>query len=130
MTAKHDFINKLRKNPKELEILGDGKQRKPYLYVKDCVDGMIFGYENSNDQLNYFNLGCDTSTEVTRIAELVVEEMKLKNVKLRFTGGKRGWKGDVPKFQFDVEKIRRIGWEAKYNSDEVIAKAIRDMLKN
>ena len=63
-----DFIKKLRKNPNELEILGDGKQKKPYLDVKDCVEGMIFGFENSDEQINFFNLGCDSTTQVTRIA--------------------------------------------------------------
>jgi len=123
-----DFINKLRKNPNELEILGDGKQKKPYLDVKDTVDGMFFGFERANEQINLFNLGCDTTTEVTRIAELVVAEMGLQNVTFRYTGGKRGWKGDVPQFQFDVEKIGKLGWKAKYSSDEVIKKAIRDVL--
>ena len=123
-----DFIKKLRKNPNELEILGDGKQKKPYLDVKDCVEGMIFGFENSNEQINFFNLGCDSTTQVTRIAEIVVEEMELDNVKFKYTGGKRGWKGDVPHFQFNVEKIGIIGWRAKYSSDEVIKKAVRDAL--
>jgi len=123
-----DFIKKLRKNPNELEILGDGKQKKPYLDVKDCVEGMIFGFENSDEQINFFNLGCDSTTQVTRIAEIVVEKMGLDNVKFRYTGGKRGWKGDVPHFQFNVEKIRKIGWKAKYSSDEVIKNAVQDVL--
>jgi len=125
-----DFINKLRSNPKELEILGDGKQKKPYLEVKDCVDGVLFGFNNSSDQINYFNLGCETVTEVNDIADMVVEEMKLKNVKYNYTGGKRGWKGDVPQFQFEVEKIKKIGWQAKYTSNEVIRNAIRSLIKS
>lgn len=124
-----DFINKLRKNPKELEILGDGKQRKPYLYVKDCIRGMLFGFTHSSEEINIFNLGCETVTEVTHIAEMVVEEMGLKDVKFKYTGGKRGWKGDVPHFQFDVKKINKIGWKAKYSSDDAVRKAIRDVLK-
>ena len=124
-----DFINKLRKNPKELEILGDGKQKKPYLYVKECVDGILFGFEHANEKMNFFNLGCDSITEVTRIGELVAEEMGLKNVIFRYTGGKRGWKGDVPQFQFDIEKIRKLGWKPKYNSDEAVKKAIQDLLQ-
>ncbi len=123
-----DFINKLRETPNELEILGDGKQRKPYLYVKDCVEGMLFGYKKSNEQINIFNLGCDTATEVTRIGELVVEEMGFQNVRFRYTGGKRGWKGDVPHFQFDVNKINKLGWKAKYCSDDAVRKAIRILL--
>ena len=125
-----DFINKLRKNPKELEILGDGKQRKPYLYVTECVDGIIFGFEKSNNEINFFNLGCNTTTDVTRIGEIVVEEMKLDNVKFNYTGGNRGWKGDVPQFQFDITKIGKLGWTPNLNSDEVIRKAIKDLLNS
>jgi len=123
-----DFINKLERNPKELEILGDGKQKKPYLYVKECVDGMLFGFKHANEQINIFNLGCDTTTEVTRIGELVVEEMGLKDVTFKYTGGKRGWKGDVPQFQFDITKINNLGWKAVHASDEVIRMAIKDVL--
>ena len=123
-----DFIKKLKKSSHELEILGDGKQRKPYLYVKDCVDGMLFGFNHSNEEINIFNLGCDSITEVTRIAEMVVEEMGLEDVTFNYTGGKRGWKGDVPHFQFDVKKINDLGWTAKYTSDDAVRLAIRDLL--
>jgi len=123
-----DFIDKLRKNPKELEILGDGKQKKPYLYVTECVDGMLFGFTRANEQINIFNLGCDTTTEVTRIGELIVEEMGLKDVTFKFTGGKRGWKGDVPQFQFDISKMKKLGWEATITSDEAVRKTTRVLL--
>ena len=123
-----DFINKLRKNPKELEILGDGRQRKSYLYVSDCVDGMLFGFENAKDQINLFNLGSDGATEVNRIAEMVVDEMKLGDVRFKYTGGKRGWKGDVPRFQFDISKIKKLGWMPRYDSDDAVRMAIKDLL--
>jgi len=123
-----DFINKLRKNPKELEILGDGRQRKSYLYVSDCVDGMLYGFENAKDQINLFNLGSDGVTEVNRIAEMVVDEMKLGDVRFKYTGGKRGWKGDVPRFQFDISKIKKLGWKPKYDSDDAVRMAINDLL--
>jgi UDP-glucose 4-epimerase len=123
-----DFIEKLRNNPKELEILGDGKQCKPYLYVTDCVEAMLFGFKHASDQINLFNLSCDTTTTVTRIAEMVTQEMKLKNVSFKYTGGKRGWKGDVPHFQLDAQKINRLGWKATLTSDEAIRKAIQDVL--
>ena len=123
-----DFINKLRKSPRKLEILGDGRQRKPYLYVEDCVGGMLFGFEQSNEQINIFNLGCNTATEVTRIAEIVVEEMGLTNVKFTYTGGKRGWKGDVPQFQFDISKMKKLGWKATVTSDEAVRKTTRVLL--
>jgi len=112
-----DFIEKLRKNPKELEILGDGKQQKPYLHVSDCVNGIVFGFEHSQESLNLFNLSCDTDTTVTRIAEMVVEEM-----------GSRGWKGDVPRFQLDAKKINTLGWKARYTSDDAVRKAIQEVL--
>ncbi len=123
-----DFNEKLRKNPKELEILGDGKQQKPYLHVSDCVDGIVFGFEHSHEPLNLFNLSCDTDTTVTRIAEMVVEEMGLENVQFNYTGGSRGWKGDVPRFQLDAKKINTLGWKAKYTSDDAVRKAIQEVL--
>jgi len=125
-----DFIDKLKKNPKELEILGDGKQQKPYLYVSDVVDGMIYGFEKSNNKINLFNLGCVSNTTVTKIAEMVVEEMGLKNVKFKYTGGKRGWPGDVPRFQLDATRMKKLGWKERYTSDEAVRKAIREILDN
>ena len=123
-----DFIEKLNKNPKELEILGDGKQQKPYLHALDIVDGIIYGFEHSNDQINLFNLGVDSNTTVTRIAETIVEEMGLKDVKFNYTGGERGWAGDVPRFQLSTEKMKKLGWKPRYSSDEAVRKAIRETL--
>ena len=123
-----DFIEKLNKNPKELEILGDGKQQKPYLHALDIVDGIIYGFEHSNDQINLFNLGVDSNTTVTRIAEMIVEEMGLKDVKFNYTGGERGWAGDVPRFQLSTEKMKKLGWKPRYSSDEAVRKAIRETL--
>jgi UDP-glucose 4-epimerase len=124
-----DFIDKLRKNSKELEILGDGKQQKPYLHVSDCVNAILFGFEHSGKSLNLFNIGCDTNTTVTIIAEIVIEEMGLKGVKLNYTGGMRGWKGDVPRFQLDASKINQLGWKAKYTSDDAVRKSIKELLE-
>jgi UDP-glucose 4-epimerase len=125
-----DFIDKLNKNPNELEILGDGKQQKPYLHVVDTVDGILFGFAHSDEQVNLFNLGCDSNTTVTRIAEMVVEEMGLSDVKFKYTGGKRGWAGDVPRFQLSTDKMKKLGWNARYTSDEAVRKAIREVLDN
>lgn len=125
-----DFIDKLRKNPKQLEILGDGKQKKPYLHVSELVDGIMFGFDHSNDKINLFNLGVDSNTTVTHIAEMVVEEMGLKNVEFKYTGGERGWAGDVPKFQLSTEKMKKLGWKANLSSDQAVRKAIREILDN
>ncbi len=123
--AMFDFIKKLQQNPHKLEILGDGTQTKPYLYVKDLVDGIMFGWKNAHDALNYFNLGVDSATDVTTIAEIVVEEMGLADVEFIYTGGDRGWVGDVPKFQYSLRKINALGWTARRTSDEAVRCAVQ-----
>ena len=85
-----DFIHKLKENPKELTILGDGKQNKNYVTVNDCIDGMLFAFNHAADQYNIFNLGCQTSIKVKDIAQIVIEEMQLRDVRLKYTGGARG----------------------------------------
>ena len=124
-----DFISKLKQSPEELEILGDGAQEKPYLYVDDCVNGILFGLDHSQEQVNVLNLGTDASTNVTAIANMVVEAMGLSRVKFKYTGGDRGWKGDVPQVRFDMAKMKNSGWKARYNSDEAVRQAIKDILR-
>lgn len=124
-----DFINKLNQNASELEILGDGTQCKPYLHIEDCLDGILYGLRNSHHKVNVFNLGCSTATEVTTIAKMLIEEMELDNVRLKYTGGDRGWPGDVPQVRFNVDKINSLGWKAKYSSGEAVRKAIREILE-
>ena len=123
-----DFIDKLKKNPKELEILGDGKQQKPYLHASDIVSGILHGLKHSDEQINLFNLGPDSNTTVTRIAEMVVEEMGLNDVEFKYTGGARGWAGDVPRFQLDASKIKKLGWKESCSSDEAVRRSIREIL--
>jgi len=123
-----DFIQKLRRNPKELEILGDGHQEKPFFLVEDCIDGMLWAFHRSGTSSDVFNLGCESTVTVTRIAEIVVEEMGLKNVKFKYTGGQRGWPGDVPQVRFNVEKMKRLGWQAKHTSNEAVRIAVRRLL--
>ena len=124
----HDFIDKLRANPRELEILGDGKQEKPFFLVEDCIDGMLTTFRNGDSQCAVYNLGCDSFTNVTRVAQIVSEEMGLENVKFRYTGGRRGWLGDVPVVHFNVEKVKEVGWQAKHTSDEAVRIATRRLL--
>ncbi|MCD6177966.1 NAD-dependent epimerase/dehydratase family protein [bacterium] len=123
-----DFIRKLKDNPKELVILGNGKQAKPYLHVKECIEGMIYGVEKANDQLNYFNLACKGATAVNKIAQIVIQEMGLEDVKLRYTGGERGWPGDVPQVRLDPRKMKRLGWEARLSSDQAIRLGVKELL--
>jgi UDP-glucose 4-epimerase len=127
--AIFDFINGLEKNPAALTVLGDGTQEKPYLYVKDLVEGMLFGWANSCDAINYFNLGVDTRITVARMAEIVIEEVGLTGAEIKYTGGDRGWVGDVPKFDFDLSKINALGWKAKYTSDEAVRLSVQAELR-
>jgi UDP-glucose 4-epimerase len=123
-----DFIQKLRKNPKELEILGDGKQEKPFFLVEDCIGGMVCAFTNQKLQCDVFNLGTETFTTVTRIGEIVTEEMGLKNVKFRYTGGRRGWLGDAPVIHMNVKKMKILGWQASHSSDEAVRIAVGRLL--
>lgn len=124
----YDFIQKLKKNPKELEILGDGRQEKPFFLVEDCIDGMLCALQNSNSSYDVFNLGCDSFTSVTKVAQIAAEEMGLTDVTFRYTGGKRGWLGDIPVVHFNVEKMKKLGWQARYSSDEAVRIAARRLL--
>ena len=123
-----DFIAKLKKNSKELEILGDGKQIKSYLLVDDCIDAMLYAHERSQEQYNVFNLGCNDQIDITSIARILVKKMDLKDVAFKFTGGSRGWPGDVPQMFLDVNKLNKLGWKAKHSSRQAVEIAIERML--
>lgn len=125
----HDFIEKLQRNPREMEILGNGNQEKPFFLVEDCIDGMLFAFRNATEKpCDIFNLGCASTTKVTEIGRIVAEEMGLKEVRFRCTGGKRGWPGDVPVVIYDVSKMNKLGWEAKHTSTEAVRIAVRRLL--
>ncbi len=127
-----DFINKLEKNPNELEILGSGRQRKSYLEVHDCVDAMILSLERSRDLVNAFNIGSFDSVDVTEIADVVVEKMNLDDVKYRYTGGieGRGWKGDVKTMLLSIEAMEKLGWKPNHNSRQSIEAAVEALLNS
>lgn len=124
-----DFVKKLKQNPAELQIFGNGEQAKPYLYVQDCIDGMLFGFLNSTKQLNFFNLACAGATLVKEIAEIVIKQMQLPDVTLRYTGGERGWPGDVAQVRLDTQKLAKLGWQATHTSTEAVAKAAVDLVQ-
>jgi UDP-glucose 4-epimerase len=125
----HDFIAKLQRNPKELEILGDGNQEKNYFLVEDCIDGMLFALDNANARdCDVFNLGCESTVNATEIGRIVVEAMGLSDVRCAYTGGCRGWPGDVPMVIYNVDKMRGLGWRAKCTSAEAVRIATRRLL--
>jgi len=120
-----DFVHKLLRNPSELEILGDGKQSKEYLYVKDCVNGMMVGYQQASGKVNTFNLGVPEQTIVDRVADIVIDEMKLAGVKRVYAGGQRGWIGDNPIVELDLDRIEKLGWKLQVSSEEAIRRTTR-----
>ena len=122
-----DFIKRLKKDSTKLLILGDGTQTKPYLYVFDLIEA-IMKFKNIGKGVTLYNVGVDTATSVTRIAEIVCQKMGISNTVFEYTGGKEGWKGDVPKFQYDLSKIHTAGWTAKYTSDEAVALTVENNL--
>jgi UDP-glucose 4-epimerase len=124
----YDFIEKLRKNPSELEILGDGKQAKSYLSVSACVQAMLFGVEHAQKQVNYLNIGSDDWIDVTTIAEIIVAEMGLSSVTFQYTGGKKGWVGDVARMQLSCDAMKALGWQSSVNSYESVVQAVRAAL--
>ncbi len=122
-----DFIEKLLENPNKLEILGDGNQKKSYLHIADCIQAIISIVENGEQTI--YNIGSGDTISVTEIAEIVSKEMGL-NPRFEYTGGKRGWKGDVTKMLLSIEKIKSTGWNPQNNSKESIQKATQEMLLN
>ncbi|MCK9441750.1 MAG: NAD-dependent epimerase/dehydratase family protein [Methanothrix sp.] len=127
-----DFIRKLRENPRELEILGSGKQKKSYLEVRDCVQAMQYCVQHSGEQINVFNIGSEDSIDVTKIADIVAGQMGLTDVRYRYTGGVdgRGWKGDVKVMQLCIEKIKKLGWAPRGSSGRAIEVAVKALLKD
>ncbi len=127
-TVISDFIAKLRRDSTRLEILGNGKQAKSYIQTSACVDSMLFVVEHAQTPFNLYNLGADDVVSVTRIAELVVEAMGLKQVRFDYTGTEAGWPGDVPRFLLDVAALNMLGWRCRQSSEAAITHAIQEIL--
>ncbi|KOX97400.1 MULTISPECIES: NAD-dependent epimerase/dehydratase family protein [Halorubrum] len=122
-----DFVQKLDDDPTELEILGDGRQEKSYMHVTECVDAIQHVVEHAADDLNVYNLGTRTTTSVTRIADVVSEELGVDPA-YSYTGGDRGWTGDVPKMRLSIEKLSALGWEPSIESDEAVRRSARELI--
>lgn len=128
----HDFTNKLRADPKRLEILGsEPGTTKSYVHVEDCVRGMIIGAEYARNRVEMFNLGSNDRMSVKDIADTVSEVMGLRGVRYEWTGGVqggRGWIGDVKNMLLSSDKLRSYGWEPTMNSSQAIKKAVREIV--
>lgn len=122
-----DFIEKLNDDPTRLEILGDGRQEKSYMHISDCVQAMFHVMEEADESLNIYNLGTQTTTSVTRIADIVSEELGVSPT-YEFTGGDRGWTGDVPRMRLAIDKLQSLGWEPSMASDDAVRNATQELI--
>ena len=124
--AVYDFVRKLRKDNRRLEVLGNGEQVKPYLHVSDLLDAIFLAQEKLDAKVNYFNVAGSTRCTVKRMAEIVVEESGFQ-AEIVFTGGDRGWIGDVPSVEYDTAKIASLGWAPRLDSEAAVRASARWM---
>jgi UDP-glucose 4-epimerase len=124
----NDFIAKLQDDPTTLEILGDGRQEKSYMHVSECIDAIVHVVENTDAPVNTYNLGTRTTTSVDRIADIVSSVMGL-DPDHEYTGGDRGWVGDVPRMRLSIEKLSALGYEPGMSSDDAVERATAEMLE-
>jgi UDP-glucose 4-epimerase len=124
-----DFYQKLKADPSRLEVLGNGKQRKSYLCVRDCIDAILLAMDKAGDKVNIFNLGLNEYCEVKDSIAWICEELGV-NPKLEFSGGDRGWIGDNPLIFLDTKKIHSLGWKPKFGIREGVVKTVHYLRAN
>lgn len=124
----YDFVHKLQKDPKRLEVLGDGTQAKPYVHVEDCLDGIEFGIAHAHDDVNCFNLAVDDQTSVREIADWTIEAMGLRDVDVQYGDSPRGWRGDVAQVRLDTARMTRLGWRPSMSSKAATKRAISEIV--
>jgi len=127
-----DFVNKLKKDEKNLEILGDGSQSKSYLYVNDCIESIFSCLTSAKNTTEIFNIGNDDEIDVLSIAKIVCESMNLSNVNIQTTGGVdngRGWIGDVKKMNLDISEIKKLGWRPKLTSSQAVELTAKEIVQ-
>jgi UDP-glucose 4-epimerase len=129
-----DFIRKIRANPRELTILGDGKQEKSYMYISDCIEAikhLTKTFSRSSQKVDVFNVGSKDKVTVAQIAKTVSEEMNTPRIEYKFTGGVdggRGWKGDVKIMQLSIDKLVRTGWKPSHSSKQAVKLAAKALI--
>jgi len=128
--AIYDFLKKLKKNPAELEVLGDGSQEKPYLHVGELVEAMVFLFQSQQKRLNVFNISPEGSASTVRFMAEATVRLAAPGAKIRYTGGSKGWVGDVSKFQYSIEKLKAAGWQPRLSSNDAVELAIKENLAN
>jgi UDP-glucose 4-epimerase len=124
----YDFLHKLERDLRELEVLGDGTQQKPYLHVSELIEAMLFILAKANSRVNLFNIGPeDDGATVADIAKAVLAGIG-SDARIRYTGGDRGWVGDVPRFRYSVEKLAQLGWRTTSSSLQVVERTVAEAL--
>jgi UDP-glucose 4-epimerase len=124
----YDFFEKLRRDPTRLEVLGDGKQAKSYLRSEDCVAGMLYVRDHAQETVNVYNLGARDRISVREIAERVVAAHGGR-ARIVYTGGERGWVGDVPQQLLDISKVQHLGWSPALTSSEAVDRTISELAR-
>jgi UDP-glucose 4-epimerase len=123
-----DFINRLKSNPKVLNVLGNGLQQKPYLHVSELIEGMLFIRKKIKNDYQVFNLGpSDNGTSVMEIAESVIKNLNL-SCEILYENSGKGWVGDIPKVMFNNNKVNELGWKPKLSSNESVELAIKEII--
>jgi len=125
----YDFYEKLKKDPTRLPVLGNGKQRKSYLYVQDCIDAILLAMEKAEAKVNIFNLGVDGYCEVNDSIGWICETLGL-SPNLEYSGGDRGWIGDNPFIFLDTKRIQSLGWKPKYSIRDGVLKTVEYLRAN
>jgi UDP-glucose 4-epimerase len=122
-----DFCKKLKAHPDHLDVLGDGRQSKPYLHVTDCAMGLLHVLDHAPDPINVYNLGPVDWTSVKRIAEMCVAASPNPSAKIVYSGGTQGWPGDVPTSRLVNDKLAKLGFELRYTSDQAVQMAVKQV---
>ena len=124
-----DFYQKLKEDPENLQVLGDGRQRKSYLYIQDCIDAVLIAICHSSQKINIFNLGINDYCEVSNSIDWISTELKLKP-RLSYTGGNKGWIGDNPFIFLDTQKITSLGWSPQLSIREGVIRTVQYLKAN
>ena len=124
-----DFIHKLKADPSRLEVLGDGLQEKSYMEVGDCVDAILHVIDRTDDRINLYNLGSSDTCSVRNIAAIVIQETGCDGASIDYTGGDRGWAGDIPKARLAINRLMDLGFKVNYDSGEAVAYTTRVLIE-
>lgn len=125
----YDFIRKLRKDPSRLTVLGNGSQSRSYIHTEDVLRAIFYVVERERSTVSVHNVSTGDCINVRRIAELVLDEMRLPNVQVEFGDMPYGWKGDIPAVALNDDKIRSLGWRHEHNSEQAIRRSVRQLLE-